>query len=149
MPELFDILLVEDSDTDAEVTSRALTACAPSMRLNRVSDGSEAMQYLLLHGENDSVVRRAPDLVLLDLNLPNIDGREVLRRIRASDSTRTIPVVVLTTSASEVDVRACYQLYANAYVVKPIDYGEFVSAMESLTRFWMQIAKLPSRRTIA
>jgi two-component system, chemotaxis family, response regulator Rcp1 len=141
MPHELEILLIEDSDTDAEMTCRAFHSCVPRPRLNRVCNGLEALQYLRQEGEYGQ--ERLPDLVLLDLNMPQIDGREVLKQIRSTPSTKTLPVIVLTTSASQVDVQLSYELNANAYVVKPIDFDELIVMIKKLNDFWATVAKLP------
>jgi len=141
LPRTLDILLVEDSDTDALLATEAIAAAAVDARLHRVVDGLAAMDYLLARGAYAQAQR--PDLVLLDLNLPRRDGREVLAEIKQTETLRRIPVVVLTTSAYEQDVLSAYDRHANCYVVKPVDFHEFVEAMKRLERFWLETAVLP------
>jgi CheY-like chemotaxis protein len=112
-------------------------------RLNVVSDGADALAYVRREGEFADAVR--PDLILLDLNLPKRDGREVLKELKTDPDLREIPIVVLTTSSAESDVLASYQLYANAYVTKPVDFERFISAVKQIDDFFVSLVKLPRR----
>lgn len=145
-----EVLLVEDDPGDVMMTQEALGELAsPSgghqlhNRLTVVQDGAEALSYLRREGTYAEAVR--PDLILLDLNLPRRDGREVLAEIKNDDELRRIPVVVLTTSQADEDVLRSYQLHANAYVTKPVDFDQFVSVIRQIDRFFADVAKLPPR----
>ncbi len=135
------ILLVEDSPGDARLTLEALKGGSVPNRLIHVSDGEEAIAFLCQRGIYAGEPR--PDLILLDLNLPRKDGREVLEMIKKDDRFRRIPVVVLTTSEAEEDIQRAYNLYANCYVAKPVDLNQFMEAVKSIERFWLATAKLP------
>ncbi|HEX8244751.1 MAG TPA: response regulator [Longimicrobium sp.] len=136
------LLLVEDSPGDVELTREALEEAKVANTLHVVSDGAEAMEFLRRQGRFADAVR--PDLVLLDLNLPRKDGRQVLAEIKEDPELRRIPVVVLTTSQAEKDVLAAYQLHANAYIVKPVDLQQFLDVVRSVEGFWLAVVKLPS-----
>jgi len=140
-----EILLVEDSPTDQLLAREALAEGRIPSRLHVVSDGVEAMAFLRGEGRYSSAPR--PDLILLDLNLPKKGGREVLAEIKASETLKAIPVVILTTSESEQDVRHAYQLHASCYVSKPVDFVAFRTAMQSIQDFWFSKARLPGRAT--
>ena len=135
------LLLVEDSPGDVELTREALEEARVANTLHVVSDGVEAMEFLRRQGRFAGAVR--PDLVLLDLNLPRKDGRQVLAEIKEDPELRRIPVVVLTTSQAEKDVLAAYQLHANAYIVKPVDLQQFLDVVRSVEGFWLAVVKLP------
>ena len=139
------ILVVEDSDDDYEVTERALLRSGNIANpLARCRTGNEALDYLLQQGpyaEPDAAPR--PALILLDLNMPGLDGRGLLTRIKSDYDLREIPVVVLTTSDDERDVNACYELGANSYIRKPVDLDGFYSAIKTMRQFWFEIALLP------
>ncbi|ALF56365.1 response regulator [Nostoc piscinale CENA21] len=136
-----EVLLVEDNPGDAELTRIALQDSKISINLNVVEDGVEAMAFLR---KQDNYVRKPhPDIVLLDLNLPRKDGREVLAEIKSDDNLKRIPVVVLTTSQSEEDILKAYNLAANCYITKPVDFDQFVKIVQSIENFWFAIVKLP------
>ena len=137
----FEILLVEDSPGDVRLTREALKDAKMYVNLHVVSDGIEAMTFLNREGPYVAVPR--PDLILLDLNLPRKDGRQVLEEIKESPSLKNIPVVVLTTSASDEDVLRSYQLHANCYISKPVDLEGFLKVITSIDNFWLSIVKLP------
>lgn len=139
-----EILLVEDSPSDQLLAREALADSRIENRLHIVSDGVEAMEFL--RNEGRYLLAPRPDLVLLDLNLPRKDGREVLAELKASDELKQIPVVVLTTSESDQDVKRAYALHANCYVSKPVDFEAFRSAVRSIEDFWFHTARLPGRR---
>jgi CheY-like chemotaxis protein len=141
--EAIEILLVEDNPGDARLAIELLKEAKVFNHLTVVSDGVEAMEYLRREGKHKDAVR--PDLVLLDLNLPRKDGRQVLREIRADEKLRRIPVVVLTTSEAEEDVLRAYDLSANCYVTKPVDLDQFVKVVQSIENFWLSIVKLPQQ----
>jgi len=138
-----DILLVEDSPTDQLLAKAALAEARTPSRLHVVADGVEAMAFLRGEGVYRSAPR--PDLILLDLNLPRKGGREVLAEIKGSDALKAIPVIILTTSESEQDVTQAYQLHANSYVSKPVDFDAFKLAVQSIQDFWFATARLPGR----
>ncbi len=136
-----DILLVEDNPGDADLAREALEGGKLNNKLFVVGDGEAAMDFLYNAGEYGDVPR--PDLILLDLNLPRKDGREVLADIKASHSLKRIPVVILTTSQSEEDVLKSYNLHANCYITKPIDLKQFIKVVRSIEDFWLSIVVLP------
>lgn len=137
-----EILLVEDNPGDAELAREALNDSKLANSLAIVEDGEEAMAYLLQQGKYKEAIR--PDLILLDLNLPKKDGREVLAEIKINDELKRIPVVVLTTSRAEEDVLKAYNLHANCYITKPIDFQQFIKVVKSIEDFWLSIVVLPS-----
>ncbi len=134
------ILLVEDSPGDVSLTRAALADSRIANDLHVVGDGDLALEFLRAPGDSASP---RPDLVLLDLNLPRTDGREVLRQMKEDPLLRRIPVIVLTSSADEADVLKSYDLHANSYVTKPIDFEEFLSAVRTIEDFWLSIVRLP------
>jgi two-component system, chemotaxis family, response regulator Rcp1 len=137
----FEILLVEDSPGDVRLTREALKDAKMHINLHVASDGIEAMAFLNREGEYADVPR--PDLILLDLNLPRKDGRQVLEEIKVNPALMTIPIVILTTSASEEDVLRSYRLHANCYISKPVDLDGFLKVIKSIDNFWLSIVKLP------
>jgi two-component system, chemotaxis family, response regulator Rcp1 len=137
----FEILLVEDSPGDVRLTREALKDAKMHINLHVASDGIEAMAFLNREKEYSDVPR--PDLILLDLNLPRKDGRQVLEEIKANPALMTIPIVILTTSASEEDVLRSYRLHANCYISKPVDLDGFLKVIKSIDNFWLSIVKLP------
>jgi chemotaxis family two-component system response regulator Rcp1 len=139
--EAIEVLLVEDSPGDVRLTREALKDAKVHISLHVATDGIEAMAYLERTGMYVSVSR--PDLILLDLNLPRKDGREVLKEIKESPSLRTIPVVILTTSSSDADVLQSYHLHANCYISKPVDLDGFLKVVRSIDNFWLSVVKLP------
>ncbi len=146
-----DVLLVEDSPGDVRLTQEvfrdvSMTAHLPNMaiHLHVACDGIEAMEFLRQEGGNRESPR--PDLILLDLNLPRMDGREVLAQIKDDNSLRSIPTVILTTSEAEADIVKSYQLQANCYLSKPVQFDAFESLVRSINDFWLTKAKLPPRR---
>jgi len=140
-----EILLVEDNPDDVEITLRAFRKVHVDSRVHVVRDGQEALDLLFRKGEHSDRAEVAqPDLILLDLNLPKVTGPEVLEKIRASDELSTMPVIVLTVSEREEDIQRSYELGANTYITKPVDFAKFVHATEILGEYWMVIARLPS-----
>ena len=137
-----DILLVEDSPADVLITREAFAEFRLANNLYVVEDGVEALAFLNHEGRHASAPR--PDLILLDLNLPRKNGREVLAEIKADPRFKSIPVVVLTTSHSEQDVLQAYDQHANCYIVKPVGFENFVEAMKSIRQFWFSVVTLPS-----
>jgi chemotaxis family two-component system response regulator Rcp1 len=136
-----EVLLVEDSPGDVRLTREALKDAKVHISLHVATDGIEAMAYLERTGTHINAPR--PDLILLDLNLPRKDGREVLKEIKESPSLRIIPVVILTTSSSEADVLQSYHLHANCYISKPVDLDGFLKVVQSIDNFWLSVVKLP------
>ena len=140
-----EVLLVEDSPGDVRLTREALRDAKVHISLHVATDGIEAMAYLERTGSHVNAPR--PDLILLDLNLPKKDGREVLKEIKESPSLRIIPVVILTTSSSDADVLQSYHLHANCYISKPVDLDGFLKVVRSIDNFWLSIVKLPHEPT--
>jgi chemotaxis family two-component system response regulator Rcp1 len=136
-----EILMVEDSPSDAQLTMEALHAAKIVNRLHHVEDGVEALQFLRQQGPYTDVPR--PDLILLDLNLPRKDRREVLAELKRDPDLKVIPVVILTTSRSEEDVLRSYQLHANCYITKPVDFTKFMEVVKAIESFWLTIVTLP------
>ena len=136
-----EVLLVEDSPGDVRLTREAFKDAKVHINLHVASDGAEAMAFLGRKGEHSGVPR--PDLILLDLNLPKKDGREVLEEIKESPTLKSIPVVILTTSASEEDISRSYRLHANCYITKPVDLDGFLKVVKSIDGFWLSVVKLP------
>jgi len=136
-----EILLVEDNPGDVRLTIEALRESKLQNQLNVARDGVEALAFLRREGAFSDAVR--PDLIVLDLNLPKKDGREVLAEIKADPALRTIPVVILTTSRAERDVLQSYELQANCYITKPVDLEQFMTVVRSIEDFWLTIVRLP------
>jgi CheY-like chemotaxis protein len=138
-----EILLVEDNKGDVGLIEEVFEESKIKNQLHIAEDGEEAMRYL--HGEGKFSGSRLPDLILLDLNLPKKDGREVLREIKEDENLNNIPVIVLTTSNAEKDVLEAYGLHANAYITKPLDFDQFIKVVESIENFWLEIVRLPTK----
>jgi len=136
-----DILLVEDNPGDARLAKEALKDSKLRNNLHIVEDGVEAMDFLYRKGKFNNVPR--PDLILLDLNLPKKDGREVLAEIKTDENLKRIPVVVLTISKAEEDILKSYNLHANCFITKPIDLDQFIKVVQTIEDFWLTIVKLP------
>lgn len=134
------ILLVEDNPGDVRLTQEAFRITALKHRLHVVTDGAEAIKFLYKDDQYKSVEK--PDLILLDLNLPKKDGREVLSIIKSDVNLKTIPIVVLTTSSSESDIYMVYDLNANSYIVKPVDFNKFIDVIKAIENYWFKIVKL-------
>jgi two-component system, chemotaxis family, response regulator Rcp1 len=139
--ELVQILLVEDNPGDVRLTREALKEAKFRNTLQVVGDGVEALAYLRQQGQYSGAMR--PHLIMLDLNLPRMDGREVLAAIKKDADLRRIPVVVLSSSEAEADIARAYELHANAYVTKPVDIAHFLQVVKSIEEFWVEIVKLP------
>jgi len=139
-----EILLVEDNPADVALTGEALQEGKMLNNLHVVNDGVEAMEFLHREGKYQSAPR--PDLILLDLNLPRKNGREVLEEIRADPALTVIPVVIMTVSKDEKDVYETYRLHANCYIQKPVRFGEFIDIVKSIENFWFSIVMLPSQK---
>ena len=138
-----EILLVEDNPGDVRLTQEALKEHKIVNSLQVAKDGVEAINFLRREGEHVDAVR--PDLILLDLNLPKMDGREVLTEIKKDDDLRRIPVVVLTTSRAEEDIIRTYDCHANCYITKPVDFDQFINVIKSIENFWLSVVKLPHK----
>jgi two-component system, chemotaxis family, response regulator Rcp1 len=136
-----EILLVEDSPGDVRLTIEALKEAKVANNLSVVEDGVKAMEFMRRQGQYASAAR--PDLILLDLNLPRKDGREVLKEVKADADLRRIPLVVLTTSRAEEDILKAYDLHANCYITKPVDFEQFMHVVKSIENFWLTVVKLP------
>jgi chemotaxis family two-component system response regulator Rcp1 len=141
-----EVLLVEDNPGDIRLTKEALREGRLLNNVSVVADGVEALLFLRRQGKYAQAPK--PDLILLDLNLPKKDGREVLAEIKADPNLRRIPVVVLTTSAAEEDILRTYDLHANCYITKPVDLEQFLRVVKSIEDFWVSIVKLPSSETV-
>lgn len=139
--EAIEILLVEDNPGDVRLTQEAFKDSKLNNNLNVVEDGVEALEYLRAEGGYVDAVR--PDIILLDLNLPRMNGQELLKIIKEDVDLRRIPVVILTTSDSEKDIIASYNLHANCYITKPVDLNRFSEIVRNIEGFWFQIVKLP------
>ncbi len=140
------ILLVEDNEGDIVLTLEALKEANVSNSIHVVTDGEEALQYLQKQGRFNNAV--TPDLILLDINLPKIDGKEVLAEIKNDADLKVIPVVILTTSSSEKDILESYQHHANCYITKPVDFKNFTHVVNMITNFWISIVQLPNLKNI-
>ncbi len=138
-----EILLVEDSPSDTDLTVEALQKGKVLNHLSTVDDGVKAIEFLRRQGPYSDAPR--PDVVLLDLNLPRKDGREVLAEIKGDDSLKTIPIVVLTTSRAEQDILRVYRLNGNCYITKPVDFRQFIEVIRAIKDFWLTVVKLPPK----
>jgi two-component system, chemotaxis family, response regulator Rcp1 len=142
-----EILLVDDNLADARLTFEALREGRLSNRLHHTRDGVEALEFL--RGEGAHVNATRPDLILLDLNMPRKDGRQVLAELKEDPELRLIPVVILTTSEAEQDIVRTYELHANCFITKPVELDRFIDIVRAIEEFWLAIVKLPSRRDAA
>ncbi len=140
--EVINILLVEDNSADIRLTQEALKESKIAINLHIVKDGVEAMEFLRKKGKFENKIR--PDVVILDLNLPKKDGREVLEEIKQDKILKCIPIVILTSSEAERDILKAYNLHANCYIKKPLDIDQFITIVQSTAEFWFSIVKLPS-----
>ena len=141
-PETLEILLVEDNEGDIILTKEALSETSVPNRLHVARDGEEGLAFLFKEGKFEHVP--TPDLILLDLNMPRKDGKEVLSEIKNSPRVKHIPIVVLTTSEAEPDIINTYQLHANCYITKPVDINRFIEVIRGIENFWFNIVTLPS-----
>jgi two-component system, chemotaxis family, response regulator Rcp1 len=139
-----EILLIEDSPSDVALTIEAFHEGKIANNLNCAADGVEALAYLRQQGKFANAQR--PDLIMLDLNLPKKDGREVLRELKNDPSLKLIPIIVLTTSKADKDVLQSYELNANCYITKPVDFQQFIDVVKSIERFWLSVVTLPPMR---
>jgi len=144
--EPFEILLVEDNPGDVFLTQEAFREGRLAHHLSVVEDGEEAMRFLRREGKHSNAPQ--PDLILLDLNLPKKDGRELLGEVKTDPELRQIPVIVLTTSKAEQDVARAYKLHANCYLTKPIQMDDFLKTIRSVEEFWLSVVRLPSKDSI-
>lgn len=135
------ILLIEDNPADARLIMEFLREIDVRNTLHVVHDGIEAMEFLYRHCKD--INKYCPTLIILDLNLPRMSGRELLKKIKEDDDLKIIPVLILTTSAAKEDIKECYDHYANCYLLKPVDFDEFTKVMESIKNFWFNKVKLP------
>ena len=138
-----EILLVEDNPNDVELTTRALRKHNLANKLHVAKDGAEALDYLF--GADGTMKHEKPKVILLDLKLPKVDGIEVLRRIKSDERTKTIPVVVLTSSNQERDLKECYNLGVNSYITKPVEFESFIAAVSELGFYWLLLNQPPVR----
>jgi CheY-like chemotaxis protein len=143
IPRTIEILLVEDNPGDVRLTLEAFKGAKVLNNFTVMNDGAEALSYLRKQGPYANSI--APDLILLDLNLPKKDGREVLAEIKADKCLMKIPVVVLTTSTAEEDIARAYSAHANCYITKPVDLDQFLRVVNTIETFWLTLVKLPSR----
>ncbi|PLW79042.1 response regulator [Cohaesibacter celericrescens] len=145
----YPILIIEDSDDDFEATERALKRDGALINpIYRCDSGEDALDFLLQQGPySDPLTAPRPSIILMDLNMPGLDGREVLARIKSDERLLDIPVVVLTTSNDSFDIKACYQAGANSYVAKPVEMDEFILAIKRLKEYWFGISILPKGKT--
>lgn len=137
-----EVLLVEDNPGDVRLTKEAMRESKVIVNLSVAPDGEEALAFLRKEGAYQNAPR--PDLILLDLNLPRKDGREVLAEIKVDDDLRRIPVVVLTTSRAEEDILRTYNLHANCFITKPVDLDQFITVVGSISEFWFSVVRLPT-----
>lgn len=138
----YNILLVEDNPGDVRLTQEALKECESDIKLSVAKDGDEALDFLYKKGEYAEAPR--PDIILLDLNLPKKNGKEVLEDIKQNIDLKTIPVIMLTTSKAVSDIRETYKLHVNCFVAKPLDIEEFIDVIKSIESFWLKLSELPS-----
>ncbi|MEX0779202.1 MAG: response regulator [Balneolales bacterium] len=144
MDKEIEILLVEDNMSDAELAMRALKKKNLSNQLIHLKDGEEALEFIFAKGKfSDRDITKTPKMILLDLKMPRIDGIEVLRRIKEDERTKTIPVIVLTSSNEDPDIKRCYELGANSYIVKPVEFDGFLNSVTEVGLYWMLINRQP------
>jgi len=144
MKQEIEILLVEDNPSDAEMTIRALKKYNLANRLLHVKDGAEALDFIFATGSYATRdIESIPNLILLDLKMPKINGKEVLQKLKEDERTKKIPIVMLTSSREDPDIKACYALGVNAYVVKPVEFDDFQKAISDLGLFWMIVNQPP------
>ena len=149
MPQFDDsveVLLVEDSDDDAEMTMHSLSAHRLGNRIVRLRDGQEALDYFFLDGGPETTGNGMPKLILLDIKMPKVDGLEVLRQLRGNPETSGLPIVLLTSSAEERDLHQAYELHANSYIVKPVNFEKFVESIREIGMYWLVLNSMPADR---
>ena len=137
----FDVLLLEDEPADVHLARIAFQEAGVKATITDVSDGTEGLSYLRRQGDYGDAPR--PDLILLDLNMPRMNGKEFLSQIKADHDLKQIPIVVLTTSSSATDINSCYSLGASGYITKPVEVDDFIAAVSSLERYWFNLVRLP------
>ncbi|ESQ76252.1 response regulator [Asticcacaulis sp. AC402] len=142
MRSQLDILLVEDNEGDVEMTRRALTTAVPPVRMTVANNGNQALECL--HKEGAFEGARTPDLILLDINMPRMDGKQFLNVVKESSEFKSIPVVMFTSSESPTDIRECFERHANGYVVKPFDGAQYANTLRQVVTFWGSTSELPS-----
>ena len=142
--EVMQILLVEDNPGDIRLTQEALKEGSIRNELHVVKDGVEAIDYLKRKGKYTN--KPTPDIILLDLNLPRKDGREVLAEIKADENLKLIPVIILTTSDADLDIQKSYKLHANCFITKPVDLDQFIFIIRQIETFWFTVVKLPAKK---
>ena len=142
--KIIDILLIEDNSGDARLAQEALKESKVKNRLHIVNDGMAATDFLFKRNDYKDAPR--PDLIILDLNLPKKDGREVLAEIKTEENLKSIPVVILTTSKAEEDILKTYNLHANCYIMKPLNFDKFIEVVKSIEDFWLTVVKLPNHK---
>lgn len=140
----FNILVVEDNEGDVEITQRALTSLQPPCSLTIAHDGVEALELLRPTASLGSAAEPVPHLILLDINMPRMDGKELLAAVKADDRLRHIPVVMFTSSESPLDIRECYERHASCYVVKPFNSRKYAQALHEVVNFWSTTSRLPN-----
>ena len=146
LDEEFKILLVEDNPGDAELTMRSLKKHDLAKGLVHVENGEEAINYIFAQGPfADRNIADPPNVILMDINMPKVSGMEVLRKLKSDERTKMIPVIMLTASKDEPDIKECYSLGVNSYIVKPVQYEEFVRAVKELGLYWQLLKQLPSK----
>jgi two-component system response regulator len=144
--KIVEILLIEDNPYEAELAIRSLRKYNFANNLHHIDDGAEALDYIFERGKYESTSARVkPKLILLDIKLPKVDGIEILRQLKANEKTKTIPVVILTSSKENQDIKACYDLGANSYIVKPVDFDSFSKAVAELGMYWMLLNNPPDK----
>lgn len=144
--KIVEILLIEDNPYEAELAIRSLRKYNFTNNLHHIDDGAEALDFIFERGKYESTsIRVKPKLIMLDIKLPRVDGIEILRQLKANEKTRTIPVVILTSSKENQDIKACYDLGANSYIVKPVDFDSFSKAVAELGMYWMLLNNPPDR----
>ena len=141
-----EILLVEDNPYEAELTIRGPKKHNFANNLHHIDDGADALDFIFERGKYEGHLAGLPKLILLDIKLPRVDGIEILRQIKANDKTKAIPVVILTSSKENQDVRACYELGVNSYIVKPVDFDSFSKAVADLGMYWMLLNTAPGNK---
>jgi len=144
--KIVEILLIEDNPYEAELAIRSLKKYNFTNYLHHIDDGADALDFIFERGQYESTTGRVkPKLILLDIKLPRVDGIEILRQLKADERTKTIPVVILTSSKENQDVKACYELGANSYIVKPVGFDSFAKAVAELGMYWMLLNNPPER----
>jgi two-component system response regulator len=141
-----EILLIEDNPYEAELTIRALKKHNFANNLHHIDDGADALDFIFERGKFKDHLAGLPKVILLDIKLPRVDGIEILRQIKANDKTKAIPVVILTSSKENQDIRACYELGVNSYIVKPVDFDSFAKAVADLGMYWILLNTAPIKK---